>query len=66
MDSLTKAFQITGGGGMDKGRKISSGSSKGTLPDGPSIKVASGVKTENEVFKPSCVCRVRQVLIPPS
>lgn len=51
---------------MDKGRKISSGSSKGTLPDGPSIKVASGVKTENEVFKPSCVCRVRQVLIPPS
>lgn len=55
-DSLMGLFQITG----RKGRKRSSESWEQTFPYGPLIKVASGVKTWNKVFKPIFVCRIRQ------
>lgn len=58
MDSLMKARVLSNN--LEKQRKSSSESSKGTSPYELSIKMASGVKTENEVFKPIFVCRVRQ------
>lgn len=56
-DSLMEFFQITG---RNKVRKSSSEIWKQTFPYGPLIKVASGVKIWNKVFKPIFVCRIRQ------